>query len=249
MTTRSFSFRLRQNVSIWLSLAWFYLRTGKYLSKTFLVISIVAGGLILYQVGYFTADNKHRNFEEGLNKIMRDLSLWETGTLDEYLAILKREIEISRSTVKELNALIYENTIRVNDLKEKIYFYQSVIAPEELNKSLSIFDVTISQPFEKNNYFIEVVLRKSQKKDTLIKGHIKISIYGKHSRDEDANLGNEPLEFSFRYFQRVRGILDIPPEFQPEQVKISVSADHGQPFEQIYAWQDIIDPDIVLLDG
>ena len=181
-----------------------------------------------------------------LNRTMEDLNLeWEERSWPMRLTMIKRELDVSFDTIEELKNVIAENLLRIDDLKERVYFYQSVVAPEDLKEGLSIFDVSVSAPLEDDRYPIEIILRKSHKKDTLINGHVKVSVYGKDGRSQPVSSVSEDMKFSFRYFQRVRGILNVPTDFKPEKIMLSVAAGRNQSFERFYAWRDVMEPDIL----
>ena len=193
----------------------------------------------IYQTGYFVAEYKYQDFANAINRTLEELDLVQKAyPINASLAIMKREINIAEDTIKELRNLIQESLLQIENLREQVYFYQSVVAPEDLPDGLSIFKVSVSKPLRDKSYLVDLVLRWIRKDNKTISGQVDMMVYGKNHNDEAVKHKGKSLQFSFQYFQRIKGNLDLPENFFPEKLSISVNAGKTA-FEKTYLWKDI----------
>ena len=233
----------RNHFTAWIGLLWFYVYSGKYKGKilSYTAIALLCG--MFYAGGYFMAQQRYQEFERAANQIGEELGLeWQEQPWFIRFSMIKREIDVAAKMVGQLKQFLYEKSRDLEDLKEQVYFYKSVIAPEELKGGLSIFSVAVLEPVSDGQYPVEIVLRKMDKKTAIVKGHIKISVYGSQ-HDEYTNLtgldkGN--IKFSFKYFQKIRGAISLPEGFVPNQLEVVVVSNNFKAFEQKFSWKDIV---------
>lgn len=235
--------KFRRHTLPWLSLTWFFIHSNKY-RKTFVMfvgVSVLCGSF--YGLGHYFVKRHYQELETALEQMAHDMGLhWGDTPWHGRFAMLKRKLDVALKTTKQLESFLYEKSLEIEDLKEQIYFYKSVVAPEDLQEGLSIFSVNVQDPVRRREYPVEIILRKMQKAGGAVKGNIRVSAYGYLDNKEthiDA-LGGEKIEFSFKYFQRVKGALYLPEGFFPRRLNITVISDRFKSFEQVYAWHDII---------
>ena len=94
-----------------------------------------------------------------------------------------------------------------------------------------------------------LVLTHVNKDDKVANGYVDVEIRGRksgaHERLDLADVA-EPdsgeLEFNFKHFRRIEGVLQLPDDFAPEEVHIAVYEDGRKKssFNKIYNWSKII---------
>ena len=139
---------------------------------------------------------------------------------------------------------LYEKEQMIEELQEQLYFYRAVIAPEDGNTDLSIFSVSL-QPIEKRRmYSLELVLRSHAVNKGAMKGRVDVSVEGTAIAENKELMRDDllvaELHFSFKYFQRLKGLLRLPDGFVPQRLNISVESGRSKGFENIYDWNGLI---------
>ncbi len=242
----------KEQISAWLSLAWFYLFSN--INRKVLVVGwgIVLVAVLFFGIGYFSVKSSYREFEIAFGDFMQDLDIkWrEDDSWHMRFAMLKQEVNVVHEKVWQLENLLDDNFFTIEDLKEQIYFYKSVVAPEELGEGLVIFSTAISMPTQPSEYPIEVILRKIGKPKQVMNGHIEISVSGiMHQQKKDLiGLTDGNMDFSFKYFQRVKGIVRLQEDFIPQRLTVTVVSSRFAPLIKTYAWDEVAS-DIILSDG
>jgi hypothetical protein len=92
-----------------------------------------------------------------------------------------------------------------------------------------------------------LTLTQNLKKSALTEGSAEISVEGVHDgkvvtvpwRELTAPSGGE-LHFSFKYFQRLEGMLSLPAGLSPNRILVSASSSGGERTQQAFAWADAL---------
>ncbi len=208
--------------------------------------------LVVSLTAYFTYALQHKAYEDLKASIILlvekiGFEVRDEDSEDVYLAILEREITMLNQKIGHIKNQLKENISHQKELQEQIYFYKSVIAPEELNKKgVSVFLVQVLKPVRsKNSYPIEIVLRKHNTQGLVSSGRIEVSVEGQYIHTlEDSTyapkvLQFKSLDFSFKYFQRVVGEIDIPTGFVPQSLYLTVVAKKSEPIVERYTWHQV----------
>lgn len=233
----------REHISAWLDLAWFLLSSS--ISRRVLAVGCgTASACILsFATGYYTAEYSHRYTAGALEDFMQIAGIeWqESDSWDMRFAMIKQKINIADEKTAQLESMLQDSLITIEELKEEVYFYKSVIAPEELVEGIVIFSTAVEMAAKPGEYPVEVVLRKTGKTNQVMKGHIEISISATmdHEQKEVTGLIGKTMDFSFRYFQRVKGILILQHGFIPERLTVTVFSKHFLPIVETYSWSEV----------
>jgi len=144
---------------------------------------------------------------------------------------LNVELEIAKLANEALDTRIREGLQRERALNEQVTFYQKVIAPELSEEGFSIDGVQVAATASENYYSLSMVLiQQTRIKDT-ISGNLSIRLIG--SRDgKPASIpltellpesSEQPLRYSFKYFQTLSVDFRKPDNFVPERIDISTT--------------------------
>ena len=125
----------------------------------------------------------------------------------------------------ELKRVQQDNT----QLKEKLTFYQSVMAPELSADGVTVDELLIEPTLIENQYRYKVILVQTSKQKRFAKGYISLSLHGIQN-DKNFSIDLKQLavdendsSFSFRYFQILEGEFVLPERFTPERVSLTVT--------------------------
>lgn len=231
---------------VWPKLVWLRFRSSRYFLSIGLAMLAAAWTALVFAGGYYYSYQPFRGAELLFERISDRYGLPREG-LDwrARFYALQSWIDVADRTHDQMKQQLYDKDQTIRELEEQLYLYRSVTAPEENAHGLSIFSVKLQRSADSRSYPIEVILRNHSVEESEVRGHIKVVVEGvsgspgeKPVREDLLDGGRLP--FSFRYFQRLRGLLQLPDDFVPHRLSIAVSgADRYKGFESTYDWEGL----------
>ena len=194
----------------------------------FYVVCILLFSVAIY-IG-FTWGNRD-NLEQQkhisqLDQTLGNLKI-ENDDLTKKLNILGVELEVARLTEKFTNQEIQQGLQRENLLRTDLGFYQQVMAPELKPKGFVIDAFILESSLSAGHFRFELVMMQQEKIKNIINGKIAVTIVGsENGRPKTFALHElmdkkvKPLTFNFKYFQVIKGKLQLPENFEPEKILI-----------------------------
>ena len=146
-------------------------------------------------------------------------------------------------------ALLQENfnslQEEIIDLKEKIAFYQAVVAPDQGKPGVKIERFSVREAGNgRYNYSLVLVLVQPAKNRAMAKGRFSLTVQGvlNGSRktlamDQITDPAVASAKVRFRYFQNISGRIRFPQGFVPQ--RLSLKVDVGYPHQNVkksYSW-------------
>lgn len=166
---------------------------------------------------------------------------------------LNAQLEIAQLANEALDVSIKDGLQRERALTEQVTFYQKVIAPELSEDGFSIDGVQVATSASENYYNLSMVLiQQTRLKDT-ISGNLAIKLIG--SRDGKpasiditeliTSTSEQPLRYSFKYFQTLTIGFLKPSDFVPERLEIATTIYQYRKrrgdYSRIVDWQTAFD--------
>ncbi len=236
--------KLNPRIAAWSSLLWFYARSNKVFMRTFIasVMALCAGAF--FAGGYYYSQYHFEELMAGFEQLSERYNLpYEGMSWAARFSAVQLRTEVANKTVEQIKEYLHEKDQQIKELEEHLYFYRTVIAPEDEEKALSIFSVNLQWAAERRVYPIEVVLRNHRSKKGTVKGGIKVLVEGAVEPQGAMLVRDDLLEgeikFSFKYFQRLKGTLRLPGSFSPNQLSVVVKADKVKGVKETYAWAEL----------
>ncbi|WP_016957482.1 DUF6776 family protein [Catenovulum agarivorans] len=148
--------------------------------------------------------------------------------LEQKLNFIRVELEVNNMSLQKLQAELKRVQQDNTQLKEKLTFYQSVMAPELAADGVIVDELLIEPTLIENQYRYKVILVQTSKQKRFAKGYISLSLHGIQN-DKNLSIDFKQLavddndtSFSFRYFQILEGNFVLPERFTPERVNLAV---------------------------
>ena len=229
---------------------------GNLLQQALLLLVIgLAGyaGWWLYDLGKVhgvdelkTLRTTHRTLET-----LHGKAVSERNALRDRVAILERSSQVDRQAAQavrdEMGALQEE----LQAAREEIKFYRGIVSPGEGNQGLRIHNFTLTRGLQAGEYQYDLVLTQLQRNDRYVSGKVLWNITGKQD-DEVSELGlaavtesgTKSLEFRFRYFQHLTGVITLPEGFIAHKVELTVRATGKkapEPVAEVFDWPESAD--------
>ncbi len=132
----------------------------------------------------------------------------------------------------------------IASLEEEVAFYRSLMAPEELTKGLHIEKMNLSPTGRPSVFGYELVIAQTVTRHAWQEGELYYEVHGAVNGErvvlaltEIADIPEYPLNFKFRYFQNYSGEFELPGDFVPETVIVTLDRGKaGEIVQQRYDW-------------
>lgn len=183
-----------------------------------------------------TAVRTREVLEEEIRKL-RD----EAQQLHEALARAQRTIQMDQAAYQELDKSLKASAQEIVKLREELNFYRNIISPADNKGGLRVQSFTIEPAGAANQYRYKLVLVQALKHGRTVTGQVSLEIAGMQAGQDTAlkfpRAGERPIYVNLKYFQDIEGRLELPRNFQPRQVRVSITASGGAAaVEATFAW-------------
>jgi hypothetical protein len=218
---------------------------------------VAVGGWLLYRYTRATTISDFREAESDRDRLSEENQRLarELHTAREQLQKYKDEVvyakrsqEIDSQACAQVKASLADLQSEAAGLREQLTFYRGIVAPNEGNAGVRVYDFKVTHQPASSQYRFDLVLIQSVHHDKRVGGHIDIAIQGvRGGQRQTINMSDiadddaRNLVFSFKYFQEFGGTFHLPEGFRPIRVAVHVVPDGGAPtkIEDEYDWAKI----------
>ena len=206
---------------------------------------------LLLFVGYFL--NQYiKNIYSAEHSEIKIIALQSSqNKLDQALSKTKMTLVIKQQTIKEMNNTLLQLQSQVIEQQLALRFYQKVMAPGDTANGVKIEQVSVEAGISAGHYRFDILIAQLEKRKRYIRGKLFLSLVGSElgqSKTIELNpllMHDNVLKFSFRYFQSLKGEFNLPSDFTPEKliVSLKMSKRRGQKsalIEQEFTWQKVL---------
>lgn len=144
------------------------------------------------------------------------------------------------------------------DAKDNLLLYEDILSPKDVEAGLSIryfglkprlIDAEGNKLAHERFYQYQLVLANVRGNEAGVSGHYNLEIKGLKAgtklslplsvlRVKSTEQNQDVNRFSLKYYQRFEGIIELPPDFTPEQVLVTLRPESGaNPITKRYDWQ------------
>ncbi|TVP55204.1 MAG: hypothetical protein EA349_09920 [Halomonadaceae bacterium] len=213
-----------------------------------LLIALFSAGF--YQLG---AWQQTQGLGVGLNKdltLSQQLQLLgqENEQLKQQLAVAERGQAIDQQALQEAQREISGLQEQLQSERNELALFRTIVAPEESETGLQIQRFQLTPTRIEDRWRFNLVLTQIGDNTRFQSGNVTVMLLGEQegerkslpletlSQDVDAN----EIRFRFRYFQRVQGVLKLPPGFTPLEIVVSANPEgaRAEKVERVFDWQE-----------
>lgn len=163
--------------------------------------------------------------------------------LREQVAVLARAQEVGQAARENLRQDLLGLQDEIQDLREELAFYRGIVSPEDGQRGLKIQDFSLAPGDGPRQFTYSLMLIQALTHDRRVEGRVELSVLGRMDgeshRLELADVADrEELAFSFRYFEGLDGVIELPEGFEPGQVELRVrpSGRNRSPLDERFDW-------------
>lgn len=216
------------------------------------VLAVALGGWEVYRLGAGVNDPNGEAMEVATLRAQQARLREQLNTLQAHSADLERKLaltERSRQIDAEAYAVFNQERMglqdQLNGLQEELAFYRGIMSPSQAKVGIEAQDFDLKPARGTGRYRFSFMLTQSSGKDQLAKGVVRFSVEGvldgkpKHlSLSELTQNGDTEFAYRFRYFQAIKGELQLPEGFQAERVVLKAIPTSAPklPLEWIFDW-------------
>lgn len=163
------------------------------------------------------------------------------------LAVAERAEQVAQAATLTLQENLREREQEIAALRADLGFYQRLVGGSD-RRTLGVHTVTLEAVPDTRTFNFVLTLTQNLKKSALTAGTAQIALEGVRDgtvvtlpwRELSAANGSADLRFSFKYFQRLEGMLTLPAGFVPNRILVSASTSGGERTQQAFAWSEAL---------
>lgn len=203
---------------------------SKFILGVVLLI-LLFSGWTLFDYGRFLAGYDSRDAGNEIDSLLQvqDHLGKRIETLREEKAVLERAAQIERKAYNELDTTLKVLQAEILEHKEELAFYRGIVSPKDSSSGLYLQNFFIKRNGETRSYRYKVVLTQVLKNSRLISGKVKLQFDG--LLDGESKILElrtvtakklRDLNYRFKYFQNVEGVVEFPQGFSLLRVKVQI---------------------------
>lgn len=220
-----------------------YSPTTKLLLAGGVAAAVLGSAIFIYNHGLSMAGFE-RDYAVRARQVLEDETdklRDEVQQLRESLARSQRTIQMDQAAYQELDKSLKASAQEIVRLREEVNFYRNIISPTDNKSGLRIQNLYIVPAGGVNQYRYKLVLIQALKHERAVTGQASFEISGMQSGQDTVlkfpRATERPIYVNLKYFQDIEGRFELPRNFQPQRVKISITTPGGgRPIEADYAW-------------
>ena len=221
------------------------------LALLLVVVVIAAAGWGLYEYGrarggydrLAAADERDR-----LQAVIADLTA-RNKALSARIAILEQASEIDRHAYAEVDQTLKTLQDELLELREEVAFYRGIVGPADISKGLQIQSFMVKRNGQSNSYHYRLIMTQYGKNTRPVQGVAKMRVTGVLEGQQasfelkEIDSRRRPyMKFRFKYFQELKGDMELPEDFVPLRVilKTIPKGKGAKAAERAFNWAEVI---------
>lgn len=202
-------------------------------------VALAAGGVVLLRERSTAAAG-----QDAVDRLTRD-----NGALRQHVAVLERSEQVARAANADLQQVLRDRQEQISALRADLGFYARLTGSGARREGLAVQSVHLAAAGEPRVYNFTITVTQNMKAGQLASGRARLSVSGIQNgkiatlnwSELASSQERDGLEFSFKYFQQIKGALMLPAGFMPNRVHAEADAggDLGRA-EQDFAWSEAL---------
>lgn len=170
----------------------------------------------------------------------------ENAGFRQQVALLERSAVMDRQAYDEIQATLTGLREYITSLEQDVQYYRQVMTSEFENVGLIVGQMDLTQTDTPRRYHFKLVMRQEESDGEYLAGHVNVDVVGTRSgqrevyplRDLTDSEDQLDIKLRFRYFQNIEGDLELPVDFEPEQIEINAvaTAPMAKSISKSYSW-------------
>ncbi len=166
--------------------------------------------------------------------------------LQRALAQHERGEQVAERANQELQQALANRQEEIASLRSDLGFYQRLMEGGAQQPGLSVHSLQLRRTDDANTFQFALTLSQNLKRNRQASGTVEISLSGVTGQNntrlglDELGGAGKTLDFSFKYFQQLAGLIMLPEGFKPASVRLRVLPEGGSAVEREFMWKDIV---------
>jgi hypothetical protein len=183
-----------------------------------------------------------------LKQVRRELAdaTAEIQRLQALVAQHERGQQVAERANQELQQALAGRQEEVASLRNDLSFFQRLMEGGSQQPGLGVHSLVLRASKDPRTFQFALTLSQNLKRNRQASGTVELTISGADG-EHSARLGlaelggaGPTLEFSFKYFQQLTGLIMLPEGFKPASVRLKVLPEGSGPIEREFMWKDVV---------
>lgn len=215
------------------------------------VAAVILGGWELYRLGAARygdgagAEVAALRAERSQLRQRVDALEGRNAELERKLALVERSRQIDAEAYAVFNQERSGLQNQIQGLQEELAFYRGIMTPAQGKVGIEVQDFDLKPALGAGRYRFSFMLTQAGGKDQLARGVVQLTLEGlldgaskQLGLTELTQDGDAEIAYRFRYFQSIKGDLQLPEGFQPERIVLKAipASAPKLPLEWTFDW-------------
>lgn len=227
-------------------------RPGYRVRRTLILLAFsLATAIIGYAAGMAESGFRFSTAEQSLERLadqVRQLRA-ENLRMNQQVVNLERGRAVDEQALNQARRNIVGLETELASLQSELVFYKNIMAPSESSRGLQIDRMAVRSAGTSGFYDFMVVLVQRGDNKNYLSGSARVDLTGLRNgqretfalEDLSDDIENTDIKLRYRYFQEVKGRLQLPDDFEPLSVQVTAKRDGSGSalVERSFDWDEL----------
>jgi antitoxin component of RelBE/YafQ-DinJ toxin-antitoxin module len=217
-------------------------RRALAIALTVVVIALIYGA---FELGRYCAGYNVLNAARLRGALQARLSELqaENETLRWEKASAQLQREVTERSYADIEKMMADLQSQLQRQREELALYRGIVSPEDGIGGLRVQRFQIVPTDAERQYKLRLVLVQSMRQNKVASGSVALEVSGVRGSEavrlplSAIAASREALPFSFRYFQDLEQVVELPADFEPHSVEIYVRSARQPELRESYPWK------------
>lgn len=227
-------------------------RPGYRVRRTLiLLVFTVAAAIIGYATGMAQGGFRFSTAEESRERLSEQVALLrsENRKMSQQIVNLERGRAVDEQALSQARRTIVGLETELASLQSELVFYKNIMAPNESSRGLQIDRLAMRSAGTSGVFDFMVVLVQRGDNKNYLSGSAEVDIVGMRNEQRETialrelsdDIESTNIKLRFRYFQEVKGRLQLPEDFEPLEVQVMAKRDGSgsAQVERTFDWDEL----------
>jgi cell division protein FtsB len=204
--------------------------------------------IVMYVFGREKSGLDFSSMNDEVSHLREQLDTYKTreSALMEENALLRQTASIEKAAAGVARQELSDIQADLVELKKELVFYESLLTPAEREPGIHIKQIKLAKT-QGEEYNYELLLTQVRENDKFARGNVTVSLFASADKIEGEEAEGEvlahfELDFKFKFFQKIEGVVNVPGGVEPDQIQVIVSPNGRRlkRVEKLYQWNELV---------
>jgi hypothetical protein len=203
------------------------------IASLLLLGGVFTAGIVWSSLEHVEQRRAYRAAIDEAERLSRDNAELERENTDLTTRVVRieRQLQVNKIAYDKLTTQLAESASYINELREDLDFYQSIISPRDNKAGITVQGLHIRRAESGSGLQYRLTVVQALDHEKTVSGEVDLHIEGMRGevpmRLSMIDIGDPPAALSFRYFQVIEGRFSIPDSFVPTGAVVRIVARSG----------------------